>query len=48
MIVGTTHFSNIGTFFFVSCVSLNDSIIGNNPDDLIMPENGSKGLKWNE
>jgi hypothetical protein len=48
VIVGRTHFSNIGTLFFVSCVCLSDSIIENNPDDLIVSENGSKGLKWNE
>lgn len=48
MIVGRTHFGNIGTLSFVSCVSLNDSIIENNPDDLIVSENGSTGLKLNE
>jgi hypothetical protein len=46
--VGRTNFSNIGTLFFVSCVSLSDSIIENNPGDLTVSENGSKRLKWNE
>jgi hypothetical protein len=48
VIVGRTDFSNTGTLFFVSCVSLSDSIIENNPGDLIVSENGSKGLKWNK
>lgn len=48
MIVGRTHFSNTGTLSFVSCVSLNVSVIENNPDGLIVSENGSAGLKLNE
>ena len=48
MIVGRTHFSNNGTLFFVFCVSLKDSIIENSPDDFVVSENRSHGLKWNE